>query len=448
MATTINQRGIPGAGGALPWKFVSAEASKPEPAAQAIKTAPDVHVVPVVRWAFCLFVATIPFETYDIGIPVEITVITLGLLLLSLLFQIPLCFQRPPLAFGFFLIYLIVLGAPYFTIDEMFVDEARWQWMVQAQLVLMCWVAFNIMRSDRVVRNTLVILGLSCALVAFLQLSGIAQNTSDFGGSIRRTTVFGFHPNNIARILALGMLGLIGLAYGYKRSYIQPRWVVWLGFVLIGTAIVQTGSRGGLLALAAGIMVFALRAGNTSTKIRNAFIVLVGIGFLLIVTTQFEQTQSRIEDALEEGKMARRELIFPMAWELFLERPVLGWGITEAQYELGARLAHPEEYTKNAHNLFLNTLITAGLLGGIPLFAAILLTIIGAWKARRGTRGILPLSMVTLVIVANMSGNWASNKMHWLVLAFALSSAAVLAADRKDTKQRMPEIRRRQISYQ
>jgi O-antigen ligase len=431
MAAVIDKNGLTPAGGALSWGRVSGAEPSLRGYIPTVKTAPEIRVVPVVRWTFYLFVATIPFETADMGIPIEITAITLGLLLLSLVFQIPLCIRKPPLAFGLFAFYLVILGVPYFFIPEAFAEEARWQWMVQAQLVVMCWVAYNVLRSDRVVRNSLLILGIACAFVAVLQLSGIAKNVSEFGGRSGRITAFGFHPNNIARIMALGLLGLVGLAYGSRRSYIQPRWVVWIGFVAIGMAIVQTGSRGGLLALAAGLFVFVLRSGDLSVKVRNAFVVLVGIGFFMFLITQFEQTESRFELAIEEGKLARREQIYPMAWAMFLERPIFGWGITTAQLELGARLAHVDEDSKNAHNLILNTLITTGLIGGIPLFAGTFLAFLAAWKARHGTRGILPLSMITTVLVANMSGNWGSNKMHWLVIAFALSSAAVLAAERK-----------------
>lgn len=448
MAATINHSGLPGPSDSLPWKFNTGEEFKPRSGNQTIKPESDVYVVPAVRWAFYFFVAVIPFETVELGIPLEVTMIALGLLLLSLVFQLPLCFRKPPLAFGLFVLYMSILSAPYLFIDETYADEAEWQLMVQAQGILICWIAYNVMRSYRVARNALLILGLSCSLVALLQLSGIAESVTYFGPLTKRTTAFGFHPNNIARILSLGLLGLVGLAYGFKRSYIQPRYVVWIGFAIIGTAIVQTGSRGGLLALGAGILVFVLRTGNASAKIRNAFLVLCGLGFFLIVAMQFENTMSRFESAFEDGKLARRELIYPMAWEMFLKKPVFGWGITTAQYELGARLGHVDEDSKNAHNLVLNTLISTGLLGGIPLFAGTLLAVWAAWKARQGSRGILPLAMIATVLVANMSGNWISNKLHWLVVAFALASASVLAVKRKSGRNLKPDPGSSRIAFE
>ena len=70
-----------------------------------IPVIPDAKVVPIVRLAFYGYVASIPFETVNLGIPVEITAISLGLLLLTLVFQPPLCLRKPPLAFVCFFIY-------------------------------------------------------------------------------------------------------------------------------------------------------------------------------------------------------------------------------------------------------------------------------------------------------------------------------------------------------
>src|SRR5687768_5515498 len=76
---------------------------------------PSVKVVPAVRLAFYLYVATIPFETVDLGIPVELTAISLGLLILTLVFQVPLFLRKPPLAFLCFMAYAGIFALPVLT---------------------------------------------------------------------------------------------------------------------------------------------------------------------------------------------------------------------------------------------------------------------------------------------------------------------------------------------
>ena len=56
------------------------------------------------------------------------------------------------------------------------------------------------------------------------------------------------------------------------------------------------------------------------------------------------------------------------------------------------------------------------------MLAGIALAVWAAWRSRHGPRGVLPLAMIITVVLANMSGLWLHNKMHWFVMAFALSS--------------------------
>ncbi|NNE97697.1 MAG: hypothetical protein HKN25_01620, partial [Pyrinomonadaceae bacterium] len=104
----------------------------------------DPYVNQFVRWAFYGFVATIPFETIDLGIPLEITMISIGFLFLSLLFQISLVLKRPPLAYGLFLVYLVICFVSFAVkTTNALVFEAAWQLMVLTQLIAMSWIAFN-----------------------------------------------------------------------------------------------------------------------------------------------------------------------------------------------------------------------------------------------------------------------------------------------------------------
>jgi O-antigen ligase len=392
------------------------------PAARAHGTREAFYVVPIVRWAFYLFIATIPFETINLGVPVEITAISLGLLLLSLVFQVPVIFRNPPLAYGLFFLYLVIFAAPLILAENPYADEAVWQLFVVTQLMLMSWVAYNLTLSDRVARNAALALGAACTLLAILQLSGITTTASDEAAKVERVTALGFHPNNVARIFALGILAFVGLAAGAKKGIIRPRWVVWIAFALMGISMVQTGSRGGLLALGAGLSAFILRAGSIAVKARNIMLVLFALTFFVVAALQSDVMRARFDATIENGDLARRDQIYPVAWGMFLEKPFFGWGNQTGEYELGARLAHVDEDSKNPHNLILHLFLVTGLAGAIPMLAGLGLVVWAAWKSRLGPRGVLPLSMIITVLVANMSGLWLHSKMHWLVVAFALSS--------------------------
>jgi O-antigen ligase len=375
-----------------------------------------------VQWAFYAFVFSLPFETINVG-PAEPPTILGALLVASALVQPRLFLRWPPRGFWCFAVYLYLFAAFAALEPTKYRSEAVEKVFVLAQLVLLGWIAYNLLRDGRVAERALLSLVFACALLAFLQISGIAAHRVDVGARVERVTAFGFHPNNLARVLTVGLLALVGLAYGRARAALRPYVVVPI-FVVMGVALVQTGSRGALVALGVGLLMFVAGGGSVWTKVRNALAVLLVLGFLGWVAFQSDIMRARFERTMEEGDLARREVIYPSAWEIFQERPLAGWGPVSSTFELGSRLGHPEEDSKNPHNLILYTLVTTGLLGTIPLLVGIGYAARTAWRSRRGSQGVLPLALVATVLVANMSGLWLFNKLHWLVMAYALASSA------------------------
>ena len=169
-------------------------------------------------------------------------------------------------------------------------------------------------------------------------------------------------------------------------------------------------------------MTLLLRRGTMMKKVLNGVGLLLLLGFFFLAALQSDVMRARFEDTIEEGDVARREKIYPTAWKMFQEKPLLGWGPITSTYELGMRLGHPREETKNPHNLILFGFASTGLIGSAPLFIGIGFAVVGAWKARVGPHGILPLAMIVAVLTANMSGLWLFNKLHWLVMAYAMAS--------------------------
>jgi O-antigen ligase len=389
------------------WRALSREAS--EPAA-------------VVRWLFYAFVFSLPFETVGVGLLEPPTVIG-GLLLACTLLQPGLFLRWPPAGFWCFAAYLYLFAALGVLEPSSYRAELWRSVLLLAQLLTLCWIAYCLMLDRRVAERALLSLAAACTLLALLQVTGVASRATDVGARVERVTAFGFHPNNLARILALGLLALVGLTYGRARSYFRPVFLSWPASALIGVALIQTGSRGGLLALGTGLTTLVLRGGSWRAKLVNALGVLLVAAFFALASMQSEVMRQRFERTVEEGDLARREQIYPAAWAMFRERPLAGWGPTASTYELGSRLGHPEEESKNPHNLILYGLVANGVAGALPLFAGLALAALAAWGARRGAHGVLPLALVAAVLVANMSGLWLFNKLHWLVMAYALASA-------------------------
>lgn len=383
----------------------------------------EQHPIRIIRWLFYLFIFSLPFETVgeSIGL-IEPPTVVLGILILSILLQPRLFLRWPPKAFWCFIVYIYLFVAWGLTepavFRSLFIHDAT----VLIQLTVLSWLAFNIMRDRETALRGLLALAIACSLLGVMQLSGMAHSTIEAKGSVVRAAAFGLHPNHLARIIVLGMLALVGTLYARQQRSTRLVLIISSCLVMLAAVLLDTGSRGAILALGLALLTFAFRKGSLKKKTLNILGLLLLLGILAFAAFQSDVMRSRFEETIEDGDLARRELIYPTAWGMFKERPLLGWGPVTSVYELGMRLGHPEEEVKNPHNLILYGIVTSGLLGSFPLFLGIGLAVGAAWKARSGPHGMLPLAMVIAVLAANMSGVWLFNKLHWLVMAYAVAS--------------------------
>src|SRR5207244_361388 len=153
------------------------------------------------------------------------------------------------------------------------------------ELLIFCWIAYCVMRYELAARGALMALVIACAIVAFLEMIGLPPRTVvNFRPTTRLT--FGLDPNQLAGCFTAGVLSLLGLAYGSRvRNF--PRWLVPILFIALGVEMLQTGSRGGLIALTFGLVTLLLRGGSVWTRLRNLSLLVAGMGFfvLLILNT-------------------------------------------------------------------------------------------------------------------------------------------------------------------
>ena len=383
-----------------------------------------------IRWLFYAFVLSLPFETVVEG-TMEPTTILGALLVAGTLLQPGIFLRWPPKGFWCFIIYLYLFVTISLLEPSAYRTISMFNIMLLSQLTLLGWIGFCLMRDHKTAERALLVFAIGCVILAVLQITGLAARGVEADrAAIVRVTAFGFHPNNLARILMLGLLAIIGVAMARAKGLARPLLITSPLVLLLCIALVQTGSRGGLLALGAGVMTLVLRRGTILMKVLNGMGLLVLLAIFLFAAMQSDIMRSRFEETLEDGDLARRDLIYPTAFQMFQERPWMGWGPVNSTFELGTRLGHPEEETKNPHNIILYGLVSTGIIGTIPLLVGMGFACANAWKTRNGPHGILPLAMVVSVLIANMSGLWLFNKLHWLVMSYAMASIYQLARQR------------------
>jgi len=394
----------------------------------------DSRLNPGVRWTFYLLVCSIPFEFPDRSFPVEIPTLTASLFLFATLLDPRACYARKPAALLCFVAYLYaywlsaaVNGRDPIATDLItpdYWDQVVKQFLLIVQSVIAFWAGYNLMRDEKLGRQAMAVFALACVARAMLPVLGIARTARAEWGGGERITALGQNANNSAMILGAGLIALLALQYGLERPLVRPRWLVWPAFGLLGASVVDTGSRGGLVALGLGLVVFAIgRSHSTWVRVRNAAVTVLAIGGLVYATYANSLMRARFTESLTRGALAGRERIYPVLMHMAAERPLVGWGPVNNKYELGIRVDERIRRRRDAHNLVLEVLTATGVLGTVPFLLGLGLCAAGAWQARRRAHGVLALALLAGVMLANMSGNWIASKLLWVILAYGLASA-------------------------
>ncbi|HET7039027.1 MAG TPA: O-antigen ligase family protein [Gemmatimonadales bacterium] len=378
-----------------------------------------VRANPVVLGALYLFVASIPFELPHRALPLEVPTITGFLLLGAALLNPSVCFRRLPAPFLWFVAYLWVFALATWVSGVEQRAEVLRLFIAIAQLVLLFWVIVNLLADPRALRGVLLALTVACVVRAAMQLLGVGATAREVWTGGARVTALGQNANLSAIILAAGLVTVLGLRGRAEGALPRLGLLAWPLAVLLGWAIIQTGSRGGLLCAGAGVAVFLLRGRTVAQRARNALLAVLAIGALAWGAYRSELMRNRFEAAAREGNLAGREKIYPAAIAMAGERPLLGWGPVANQAEIARRVDALEVGQRDAHNLVLELLTTTGLLGTAPFLAGLLLCVTHGVRARHGPAGVLPVAVLAAVLVGTIMGTWIASKILWLALALA-----------------------------
>ena len=187
-------------------------------------------------------------------------------------------------------------------------------------------------------------------------LTGILMLCALFSLSTGRLAVLGGGPNVFARLMFLFAAGCMGLS--------QRRNILSLFPALIAIAlVVLSGSRGGMLAAATGILVYIW---TERVRFSSKFLLVTGgmaAGVLLLFFTPlgnrvYETFSFRIvELTLQDRYTSERDILVEEAIDIWKEYPIVGTGISGWT---ALMLRANESNTTHPHNLFCELLCEGG----------------------------------------------------------------------------------------
>lgn len=261
--------------------------------------------------------------------------------------------------------------------------------------------------------------------MAFASIIGVeGLSNVNIGWAGDRMGFSGINLNRQAYWYALGLATLLWIVLERWPRIRKGDILTIAGAVILAMALLRTGSRGGLMVAASGIVVLlslSLRKRNFSALM--SFVPLFALVGLWMASTN-EVVVARF-GALFEGKDdgARMSIWLP-ALDLIAEHPWLGIGpgFTDV-------LGDERGFGRNisSHNSYLQVAISFGipaLLLWITLISSILLC---CWHFRNIPIGALLIALVTSSLVNGISSDLGFNKYFWILLAIA-SRVQVYAA--------------------
>ena len=164
----------------------------------------------------------------------------------------------------------------------------------------------------------------------------------------------------VANGMTINMLALVALDSFRRR---RLRGVLAMSFFFaVPIAVLATKTRAVWLAFAGSVIVMMF---FSNKRVRYACLgLIVAAALALCSAITFGSPSNSIADRFEEQSPVEfRIAMYRAGWEMFLEKPVFGWGIRDMQAKLASRVDdfHQEEFF--LHNTYLEILVQHGLLG-------------------------------------------------------------------------------------
>jgi putative inorganic carbon (HCO3(-)) transporter len=182
----------------------------------------------------------------------------------------------------------------------------------------------------------------------------------------------------VANGVSLNLLGVLAL-HAFLRGRIRGlKAALLLGAVPF--AILATMTRAVWLSFAASVAVLIFRTHNR--RLRRICVVLAMVGAIgLLITLSFDDERRALKERLQEsGPLDFREAVYTGGWQMFLEKPLNGWGVNQMPAELARHVSGYKEAELYPHNTYLELLVEHGLFG----FAIYVWLMWEIWRLGRG----------------------------------------------------------------
>jgi len=252
----------------------------------------------------------------------------------------------------------------------------------------------------------------------------------------------GFHADRargpllqaVANGVSLNLLGLLAL-HAYRRDSLRGVKAALL-LASVPIAILATMTRAVWASFAGTVLALIFLSRSRALR-RAAFGILLAAGAVLALCLNSNELDGTLRDRLaESGPVEYRQAVYAGGWEMFLQRPLTGWGFNQMPAELPRHVSGYNEKLLYPHNTYLELLVEDGVLG-LALYLWLM------WELWQLGRGTIPASDRDSFLDAEFHRLWPILLgVYWLNAAVVVMSyqfvngllftlAGMLAAQRR-----------------
>jgi len=215
----------------------------------------------------------------------------------------------------------------------------------------------------------------------------------------------------VANGVSLNLLGLLAL-HSFLRGRMRGLKAVVL-LAALPVAILATMTRAVWLSFAVSIGVLIFLSHNRRLRRICVGVTIIGALGLLIALSFDDQRHALMDRLHESGPLDFREAVYAGGWQMFLEKPITGWGVNQMPAELARHVSGYKEKELYPHNTYLEILVEHGIFG-FALYAWLM------WEIFRLGRGPVPRTE------RNGFLNWQFHAMWPVLLGVYWVNAAVV----------------------
>jgi len=344
--------------------------------------------------------------------------------------------RQPSLLHGLMFALVGWVGLSLFwTIDRMSTLERIGTYF---QMLAIVWIIWELAISDRRVTTVIQSYVFGTCVLAVDTIVNYANGTqaADLwaeAGKVKwhdyRYSVYGVNENDLGLMLALSVPMTIYLLTRKKSRLLTT--FCWLHMGLCFTALMLSGSRGGLFSALIGLGLFPLVMRKLPRWQRLVFAAVCAAGLSIGIYLVPEEAWTRFQtlgDEVTEGTLTHRTVLWSAGMEQFRDHPFLGVGAGA----YGTAVLRAVDLPLVAHNTFVSVLVELGVAGALILVILLAALYYSASRMQYVERCFW-LVILSVWAVGVCTLTWEYNKPTWLL--FGLLAAHVYA-ERDETARR------------